>query len=283
MSLSTSVSSEDKILAFVEAHLNGEVRLGLYNQLPDLTCSWAMIECENHGSQPVDDPATTSLEIVTHLRSHGIAACRELSKNPSGTCYHIWIFFSRPIKAFKVLEGLKLFLARTLGISVEIFPKGYNPDTIGNFVWMPLFGGSDIVDGKPGKGVNEGRTVFVDDNGHPYCDQQAVIEGIDRNSEEAFDAFLVDFHITLPGSTGLAFASHHSTENDVPTADLEKVRKCSFMKHCEDNASTLSEPYGTRGLPTPHVARMAGNTFMSTARSTPAIRNLGRTKRSLMP
>ena len=242
-SLSTPVSSVDEILAFVEDHLNGKVRLGLYNLLPDVTCTWAMIECENHGSQPVEDPAKTSLEIVTYLRSHGIAAYRELSKNPSGTCYHIWIFFSRPVKAFKLLEGSRLFLSRTLGISVEIFPKGYDPNTIGNFVWMPLFGGTDIVDGKPGKGVNEGRTVFVDDNGHPYADQRAVIEGVERNSEEAFDIFLADYHISFSDSTGLALASHHSTENDVPKADLEKVRQCSFMKHCEDNAANLPEPY----------------------------------------
>jgi hypothetical protein len=220
----------------VEAHLNGELRLGVYNLLPDGTCPWAMIECEDHGAQDVNDPARTSVDIVTYLRSHGIAAYRERSKNPSGNCNHIWIFFSVPISAFKLREGLRLFLQRTFGINVEVFPKGSKLDSIGNFVWLPLFGGTDTH----GLGVNAGRTIFIDDQGIPYADQHAVIEGVEHNCEDAFYRFLEAYKITLPsvkqaarGKISYALAA---------TADLAKVRECSFMKHCEEHAHHLPEP-----------------------------------------
>ena len=141
--ISTAVDSEGEILQRINDHLSGTCRLGFYNLLPDGTCPWAMVEFEDHGHHKLDNPDQLSLDFIAHLNSVGVSAYRELSKNPSGHCYHVWIFFENPIAAMKVKLALKALLNNALGIDTEIFPKGYNTATLGNFVWLPLYGSTD--------------------------------------------------------------------------------------------------------------------------------------------
>ena len=232
--LSTDRHSEEAILEDVRNHLNGTCRLGFYNLLPDSTSPWAMIECEDHGGLSVDDPGMKSLEIRQLLESEGIPAYRELSKNPSGNAYHIWIFFDSPMSAEKVHVSLNAFLYSALGIRSEVFPKGHDLRTIGNFVWLPLFGGID----KWGNGVQGGRTVFIDDSGTPYPDQWEFLKTIKKTTEAQYEAFISEYRLPVKDTPN----QKPVTSNGQTRVDLEKVRECSFMKHCEEHSEDLAEP-----------------------------------------
>ena len=169
--ISNSRHSEADILQDVRSHLNGTCRLGFYNLLPDSTSPWTMIEFEDHGHGALTDPRAKSLEALDHFRSNGIHCYRELSKNASGNSYHVWIFFTTPISAEKVHVALNAFVNDTLNITTEVFPKGHDSESMGNFVWLPLYPSYDDW----GLGIAEGRTVFIDDNGNPYPDQYAFL------------------------------------------------------------------------------------------------------------
>lgn len=226
--LSTSVSSETELLQYVDHHLDGTLRLGFYNLLPNGTCPWAMVEFEDHGHDTLDDPNGVSLAFLEHLGSAGITAYRERSKNPSGNCYHVWLFFANPLSAQKVHTSLNALLHNAMGIHTEVFPKGYNTNSIGNFVWLPLFGG----DGDTwGLAVKHERTVFIDDNGRPFDDQAEFLSKIQTITEEQFDKLVESYRLPVVDRSA----------NDEASGDLEKVRQCAFMKHCEDDAASLSE------------------------------------------
>jgi hypothetical protein len=214
-------------------HLNGICRMGCYNLLPDGNTPWAMIEFEDHGAQSLPDPKASVLQAIEHFQSCGIHCYPELSKNPGGKCYHLWIFFDRPVSAKKVHIALNSFVKNVLGISTEVFPKGYNSDSIGNMAWLPLYPITDTH----GMGTAQNRTVFVEPTGSTISDQFQYLQSIQRVTEAAFDAFASEYKLPVDEVQNVALGC----EGDTLDADLEKVRACSFMKHCEDNASTLSE------------------------------------------
>ena len=122
--LSTSINEQD-LLQYVQNHLAGVTRLGFYNLLPDGTSPWAMIECEDHGSFTLPNPRQTSLDILAHFRSCGISAYRELSKNPNGNCYHVWIFFGNPVSAEKLHISLNSFVTHVFGRNGMPFNVSY--------------------------------------------------------------------------------------------------------------------------------------------------------------
>ncbi len=137
---STPTSSEEELLQHVINHLDGTCRLGFYNLLPDGTCPWAMVEFEAHDGKPgLQNPNQSSLDFISHINSVSIPSYRELSKNPNRKCYHVWIFFADPISAKKVHLAFRSLVEDVMNIKTEVFPKGFNTDSIGNFVWLPFF------------------------------------------------------------------------------------------------------------------------------------------------
>ena len=228
---SRSVTSESEITNLISNHLNGTTRLGFYNLLPDGTSPWAVIEFENHGkSTDLQEPDKISRQCVEDLASAGIPSYRELSKNPNGKCYHVWIFFEKPLSAKKVHTVLKSYVNEVMDVTTEVFPKGYDPqNSMGHFVRLPLFGGKDNL----GEGINEGKTVFVDLDEEPIPDQHDFIAQIKRAKEADLDQLVSQYKLTH---------EKQSTRTVALLDGLEKARQCSFMKHCEQNASALTEP-----------------------------------------
>lgn len=229
---SIPVKSEAELLPLVEAHLKGKLRLGFYNLLPDGTCPWAVVEFEDHG-KPSDLQNTDelSLQFMEDLQSVGITSCRELSKNLNGKCFHVWIFFDRPISAEKVHTILNGFIKEIMQIKTEVFPKGYDArSSIGNFVRLPLYGGSDEL----GLGVDSGRTIFVDANGEPYQDQMDFLKSIKRVTETDLDRLCAEY--------GLSSSAQQQEQEIKLVPGLEKMRECSFVRYCEVNAANLEEP-----------------------------------------
>ncbi len=229
---STLISSEEELLQHVTNHLNGECRLGFYNLLPDGTSTWAMVEFESHHNQSgLTNPTQSSLDFISHLQSVGINSYRELSKNSNKNCYHVWIFFTNPISARKVHGAFNALVEQVMNIKTEVFPKGFNTTGIGNFVWLPLFGGRDNW----GNGVPDNQTVFIDEQGNPYPDQSEFLTLIKCIKEDDIDRLINDFNLT-------GVEKQNKTDSSELVDGLEKVRQCSFMKHCENNAEVLPEP-----------------------------------------
>lgn len=230
--MTTKISTSLELETHFTNHLTGVCRMGCYNLLPDGNAVWAMIEFEDHGSHKLPDPQQSCLQTIEHLESCSIHSYLERSKNPGGNCYHLWIFFERPISAKKVHISLNAFVKNVLGISTEVFPKGYQKDGIGNMVWLPLFPNIDSW----GQGVAQERTVFIDPAGLPYPDQFDFVKTIERVSEATLDKFIQEYKLPIEE------AQNSVSDDETLDADLEKVRTCSFMKHCEDDAVHLSEP-----------------------------------------
>jgi hypothetical protein len=229
--MSVDVESEHEVLDFVQQHRDGKLRIGFYNLLPNGTCPWAMVEFENHGNLSVENPPVTSVLFMNHLKSAGLSCYREMSKDPGGECFHVWIYFDKPMSAKKVHLALKSLLHNAMGIDVEVFPKSYDTSKIGNFVWLPLFGGSDAR----GLGGPKGRTVFVDDANRSYPDQDGFLSSIVPATESQFDDLIAKYKLKID-------APGYNLREAMLVDGLEKLRKCPFMKFCEDNAATLPEP-----------------------------------------
>jgi hypothetical protein len=169
--ISIAVSDKDEILKRLDKHLSGDLRLGLYNLLPDGSVRWAVVEFEHHGEVAGEDTClTNAVKYQQRLIGIGIPSILERSKNLNGQCYHLHLCFDKALPARIVREGLRGIGRELFGaFPNEIFPKG--DDGFGNFIWMPLFGGKD----EWGLGIKEGRTVFIDMEGLPFHDQNAAL------------------------------------------------------------------------------------------------------------
>ena len=169
--ISIETSGPDGILKRLEKHLSGDLRLGLYNLLPDGTVKWAMVEFEQHGEAADEDTClANAVKYQQWLTGNGIPSLLERSKNANGQCYHLHLCFDKTLPARIVREGLRGIGRELFGsFSNEIFPK--SDDGLGNFIWLPLFGGND----EWGLGINEGRTVFIDMEGLPFHDQNSIL------------------------------------------------------------------------------------------------------------
>jgi len=183
-------------------HLKGIERIGFYNLLPDSKVRWAVVEFEAHGSKGVTSPTTTSIRFMGLLEEAGIRAYRERSKS-GGENYHVWVFFEEPIPAVKVRRLLaavlrRMGLADDNGPKVEVFPpRDYAEGTIGTFVWLPFFGGTDRMKDKKGLGVRQDCTVFIDKDGKSIQPAEFVATA-KKNPRSAVNEALSHFGVTAP-------------------------------------------------------------------------------------
>jgi hypothetical protein len=231
--MSTKVSSKDDLLKNLEKHLSGDLRLGLYNLLPDGNVKWAVVEFENHGDAAAEDTwLVDALKYQRYLSSKDIPSILERSKNPNGQCYHLHIGFEQPLPARIVREGLHGIGKELFGtFGNEIFPK--SDEGLGHFVWLPLFGGKD----KWGHGTKEGRAVFIDADGHPFSDQIVTVANWQLADSQRF---LNTVKPLLPIPTFMR-PSKNATGIEVNQPGLEKMEaRCSIV------ARWVKDPIGWR-------------------------------------
>lgn len=197
--MATPISDREQLLKRLHSHLSGQRRLGLYDLLPDGTVQWAVVEFENHdddNSTAADQCLLDAVKFQQRLAELEIPSILERSKNLNGRCYHLHLRFDEPLSARLVRTGLRAVGKQMFGIfKNEIFPKGDRG--LGNFVWLPLFGGAeDEIKSKSGKvrrggGVPTCRTVFVDASGSTLVDQeQALVNWPSANARHFAETFL---------------------------------------------------------------------------------------------
>jgi len=114
-------------------HLIGKTSLGIYPLIDDGTCRFGSIDLDR-------DDLSLALEIRDQLWNIGMKpAFIERSKSKG---YHIWVFFSKPVKAKEIRHILNTVLSK-LNLTLEVFPKQdrLNEGEIGNYINLPYFGG----------------------------------------------------------------------------------------------------------------------------------------------
>jgi hypothetical protein len=215
-------------------HLSGQRRIGVYMVLTDsVYFACADIDRKDRESVAVEDTKA----YIDVCGQYGIGGYIEKSKSKG---YHIWIFFSDLVKASKIIATLEQIYTDT-GIKepIEIFPKqdyvcvdeGY-----GNYINLPLFK-ADLADGK---------TAFIDPlRWTPYPDQWQFLSEIKKiNPKEIDDIMEINNIAIIPEPEPEQKQNKKIFKVEAgPEGDINKVVDgCLFMKHCIDNAETLSEP-----------------------------------------
>ena len=183
------------------AHLRGKQSYGVY-----------LLTGERTGALAVDfdqDDLSLPIAYVSGARRYAMSAYIERSKSKG---YHAWIFFEKPVSAYKARLVAKKILDDIGKSATEIFPKqNVLADGIlyGNFINAPLFGAL----------VPKGRTVFVDpdDPSMIYPDQWELLEKVQRVPELRLDAIIESCKLEEQGTVDKESqsANHTKSNSDV--------------------------------------------------------------------
>lgn len=230
----------------IQDHLNGKRRVGIYPLMTGNITPWVAADLDNHDG--TKDPATDAKKIVCICEEFDIPL--RLFSSFSGKGYHAYIFFDKPIRAFKARNLILTLLDRS-GIDISrhkasddsfdcIFPKQNTLRglDIGNLIALPW------------SGKSAGATRLLD----PIT-LKPVADDIDSNLEYFEDEFSsmteieVDAFFKECGINAKDDPVTKGTSSGPSDASLERAKtlesiteKCLFLKHCKDDAATLSEP-----------------------------------------
>lgn len=160
----------------VEAHLKGEVHLGLYPLLSGDSCHWLAADFDGPSAM------LDALAYVKAARAMGVPAALEVSR--SGIGAHVWTFFTGPVPAATarmlgsglLREAIALRGRMNLTAYDRLFPsQDVLPATggIGNLIAAPL----------QGRSRRHGATMFLDlATLEPYADQWSYLASVHRLS-----------------------------------------------------------------------------------------------------
>jgi superfamily II DNA or RNA helicase len=160
----------------VEAHLTGEVHLGLYPLLTGDVCRWLAADFDGPSAM------LDALAYLKAARAVGAPAALEVSR--SGIGAHVWIFFAGPVRAVTaralgsalVREAIALRGRMNLTAYDRLFPsQDVLPESggIGNLIAAPL----------QGRSRRHGATVFLDlATLEPHTDQWSYLASLHRLS-----------------------------------------------------------------------------------------------------
>jgi len=124
-------------------HILGHDRIGIYPIIKGSLVKWCAVDIDENSFDKV-------LNVYNELKSLGLSPYLERSKSKG---FHIWCWFDEWVDAVKPRLVTEMILSK-FGYNFEIFPKQDKVEEgkFGNFIFLPLFGGSVIED----------RTVFID-------------------------------------------------------------------------------------------------------------------------
>ena len=159
----------------VEAHLLGDVHLGLYPLLAGDACHWLAADFD--GAAAMLD----ALAYVKAARALGVPAALEISR--SGIGAHVWVFFAGPVPAGRaralgmglLREAIALRGRTDLAAYDRLFPSQdvLPASGIGNLIAAPLHGRSR----------KDGATLLLDlGTLEPFRDQWAYLSSLHRLS-----------------------------------------------------------------------------------------------------
>jgi hypothetical protein len=160
----------------VEAHLRGNIVVGIYPLLQDESCYFLAMDFDDEGWQ--ND--VSALRDVCLTFNVPVA----VERSRSGNGAHAWFFFQNRIPAMLARKFGSALLTYSMSNRHEISFKSYdrffpNQDTmpqggLGNLIALPL----------QKKARDQGNSVFVDENFKQYDDQWGFLRTLEKLSED---------------------------------------------------------------------------------------------------
>ena len=169
--------------------------LGVYVMLKDNTCRFIVFDFDDHNAD-AEQSADWQEEVETMsdiCRKCGIDCLVERSRSGHGA--HIWLFFSEAIPAEKARKfGNALITKGTELVSVDNFryydrllpmqdvlPKG----GLGNLIALPW----------QGRAMNNGNSVFVDNQWFPIPDQMTALKNVRKLSILEVESYIQEWDV----------------------------------------------------------------------------------------
>lgn len=168
----------------IENHLRGNTVIGIYPLLQDETCYFLAIDFDGDSWQK----DISALKDVCNNFDVPVA----IERSRSGNGAHVWFFFEAPVPASVARKFGTALLTSSMSRRHEIAFRSYdrlfpNQDTMpkggfGNLIALPL----------QKKARENGNSVFIDENFHPYEDQWGFLAGIRKLSESEISILITE-------------------------------------------------------------------------------------------
>lgn len=165
-------------------HLQGRHIMGVYPMLKDETCCFLAADFDKEAWKE-DVRAFTET-----CRRMNIAYAIERSRSGNGA--HVWFFFHNPIPAAMARKMGGFLLTETMSHRHQLGMTSYdrlfpNQDTLpsggfGNLIALPL----------QYEPRQDGNTLFLDDNLHPYPDQWGFLDSVSLMSAASVERIAMD-------------------------------------------------------------------------------------------
>ena len=229
-------------------HFSGNKIFGVYPLLPDETCNFLAGDFDKH--KPTDPEPLEEVKAyveVCEVQDLPVYVLR----SKSGKGYHVYIFSKTPVPAWK---------ARTVGFALLKEAGVIDDDTDKKKAFDRLFPNQVKLNGKgfgnlialpwQGTAAKEGHTLFLDPEtgfAEPYKNQVQILENVKKVSEADLDRIITEWGLHREQAESpkgqSPIGERNFDDNDFPPATLGKIKVgCKFIKHCEADAATLSEP-----------------------------------------
>ncbi|WP_043601210.1 TOTE conflict system archaeo-eukaryotic primase domain-containing protein [Solidesulfovibrio magneticus] len=190
----------------VQQHIKGDLIIGIYPLLKDSRCWFIAADFDNHAG--TSDPYKDVMSYAGQLLGAGLTPY--VLRSTSGTGYHVYVFFSSPVPAWKarvvvgwVLQASGALGGKNSGESFDcFFPKQDTLDDkgLGNLIALPF----------QGEASEKGHTLLLDpatDYQDVFADQVAALNSIVRSDEANLDALIAAHQLERPvDNTGKAQA-----------------------------------------------------------------------------
>jgi len=154
-------------------HLHGRRRIGAYSLLPNGSEPGAKFLTLDFDGKNLSGGRDEALKLANRgteaLERIGLPSYLEVSRSKTG--YHLWVFFGSSHAGLSQTQDLGRLVKEIAELpeQTEVFPKGQPSDPYGGTPFMPLWG---FLKGE------RTRNVFVDSEGKPLPDQQALLQDI---------------------------------------------------------------------------------------------------------
>lgn len=131
---------------YVQEHIGGKTCYGFYLMRPDNTVTCSCVDFDDHPDCPNPDWQGEADRFYQLLMQLDLTPLMEVSASGSGA--HLWLFFDRPIEAWKVRQ-FWITAGKRIGYEPrEIYPRQdhLSGKGVGSLVRLPLWGRSRFVD-----------------------------------------------------------------------------------------------------------------------------------------
>ncbi len=227
-------------------HLDGNMMLGVYPLLKDNSCNFVAADFDKH--KPADPAPLSDIQKVGEvLQLQEIPHI--IVKSKSGKGYHVYLFFSEPVPAWKA-RGVMFAVLEEAGIPKEgssfdrLFPNQdqLSGKGIGNLIGMPFHG----------KNIKKGNGIPLDPDTEytePFDDPWAALGETGKITPQQLDALASFFDVEYQETKRQQEDTWVPHREEKYTAVFSRIlNNCKFMRHWKENGDNLSEPDWYAGM-----------------------------------